>query len=252
MNKSEPSPAIKNVTPTPAGPPKFKRLKKFAQLGKYFIISCVILTLMEIGYAYWLLSSRWHLFLSREEMIAYAKMIDETPAPPANFMKVYTAIFPQHVNTSMSTQVFVNYGSRMLFRHTELDDKPHCFCDMTYDIIRKQDDKLYDLEWDGRLQDLEFGFGMEKYTTPAKCLNFAMGFRITEMLSKIDRRRYPNLVNKPLEQFSDDEMLAFILFLKTRNRFSPYRKSAKYEKEFARYKAKLIAAQEIEAEKAKQ
>src|SRR5262245_40189005 len=123
MNNPQSAPAPQPAVPPnqQAGKPEFKRLKKFVQLVKYFVISCIILTLMEIGYAYWLISSRWHLFLSKDEMVTYADMINKSPAPPANFMRVYTAIFPHHVNTSMSTQVFVNYGSRMLFRHTELD-----------------------------------------------------------------------------------------------------------------------------------
>jgi len=219
-----------------------KRVRKVFQLLKYFIISSIILTLMEIGYAYWLLSSRWNLFLTRDEMKNYAAIIKDSPPLPENFMRVYTANIPYHENTSMSTQVFVNYGSRFFFRHTELDEKPHCFCDFTYDILRKRDEYLHDLEWDGRLQDLEFGFGMEKYTEPSRCFAFVMNYRINQLRAELSHKDYPFFFDKSISNYTEDELIEFVLLIKSRGKITRYRNATRFEKEFAKYKNRASEA----------
>lgn len=231
------------IEPKPAAHPdnhwltvKFNRL---ARLFKYFILSAIILTIIEIGLAYWLVSSRWHLLLTNEEMIEYAERVKEAPAMPENFMRVYTAIFPHHVNTSLTQQVFVNYGTRFLFRHTELDEKPHCMCDMIYDIAKKRHQELEDVEWDGRLQDLEFGFGIEKYATPEECFNYVMEHRVPELLSQLSNKQYSHLKSKRIEDMNDDELLELILLLKSRSRYSRHKNPHKFEKALANYREKL-------------
>jgi hypothetical protein len=227
----------------PPGPkkPGFFSAKggKFLRLIKYFLLSCIILTIIEIGLAYWLVSSRWHLLLSNEEMLEYASYVKQAEPMPENFMRVYTAIFPHHVNTTLTQQVFVNYGTRFLFRHTELDDKPHCMCDMIYDIQKKKHQELEDVEWDGRLQDLEFGFGIEKYATPEECFYYVMSYRVPELLNQLSSRQYGHLKNKAIAQMNDDELLELILLLKSRSRYSRHKNPAKFEKALAHYRERL-------------
>jgi hypothetical protein len=241
MNKSSsaPKPPVEKTELTPAQ----RRWDNVVRALKYFFLSFVILTLLEIGVAYWLVSSRWHLLLSNEEMKFYASEVDKAAAPAENFMRVYSAIFPNHTNTTLTQQIFINYTSRFLLRHTELDDKPHCFCDMTYDIQKKLYPDLEDIEWDGRLQDLEFGFGIEKYTTPDKCFYYVMQYRIPELLGQLSPKHYSHLQNKSIAEMNDDELLELILLLKSRSRYSRLKNPAKFEKALAHYKEKLQAAQ---------
>lgn len=211
------------------------------RLFKYFLLSAVILTIIEIGLAYWLVSSRWHLLLSNEEMMEYAANVNAAEPLPENFMRIYTAIFPHHVNTTLTQQVFVNYGTRFLFRHTELDDKPHCMCDMIYDIQKKKHQELEDVEWDGRLQDLEFGFGIEKYSTPEKCFNYVMQYRVPELLSRLDNKRYGHLKNKPVASMNDDELIELILLMKNKSRYNRYKNPDKFEKALTHYRERVQA-----------
>jgi hypothetical protein len=172
-------------------------------------------------------------------MMEYAELVKEAPPMPENFMRVYTAIFPHHVNTTLTQQVFVNYGSRFLFRHTELDEKPHCMCDMVYDIQKKRHQELEDIEWDGRLQDLEFGFGIEKYATPEQCFNYVMQYRIPELLNQLSTKQYAHLKLKDIEAMNEDELLELILLAKSRSRYSRHKNPGKFEKALANYKEKL-------------
>ena len=245
----------KSVTPQPtSGKPKqpdhgipfaekYPRLTYYLRLLKYFILSCVILTLMEIGYAYWLISSRWHLFLDRTQMTRMTNEINAA-APPVNtkFMEVYTKIFPNHVHTSLSQQIFINYGQRILLRHTDIDDKPHCFCDLVYDIQIVQNDELAAIEWDGRLQDLEYGFGIEKFTTPELCFNYVMNYRIAELQRKLGETGRFKHLQKPLDEFTDEDFIEFIIMFKSKRQITRYRNQGKFEREMGLYKEKLAKA----------
>jgi hypothetical protein len=157
-------------------------------------------------------------------------------------MRVYKAIFPHHVNTTLTQQVFVNYGTRFLLRHTELDEKPHCFCDMVYDIQKQRHQELEDLEWDGRLQDLEFGFGIEKYSSPENCFNYVMQYRVPELLEQLSIKRYAHLKTKSISEMNDDELLELILLLKSRSRYSRHKNPGKFEKALEHYRERLQQA----------
>jgi hypothetical protein len=241
----------KSVTPQPSQQPesrksfssRYPRFIHYLRLLKYFVLSCIILTMMEIGYAYWLISSRWHLFLDRPKMTRMTNEINSTAQPVnAKFMEVYTKLFPNHVHTTLSQQVFINYGQRILLRHTDIDDKPHCFCDLVYDIQIVSNDELAAIEWDGRLQDLEYGFGIEKFTTPEKCFNYVTNFRIQELQAKLrESGRFKHLL-KPLDEFSDDDFLEFIIMLKTQRKVTRYRNLSEFEREMTAYREKLSKA----------
>lgn len=219
--------------------PVVRTWNKLLTIFKYFFLSFIILTILEILLAYWLVSSRWHLLLSNDEMMEYAERVKEAEPMPENFMRIYTAIFPNHVNTSLTKQVFVNYGTRFLFRHTELDDKPHCFCDMVYDIQKKRHQELEDLEWDGRLQDLEFGFGIEKYASPESCFHYVMQFRIPEVLEQLPGKKYAHLKGKTLTQMTDDELIELILLGKSRSRYSRHKNPERFEKALQHYRDRV-------------
>lgn len=238
----KPTPTVASQQPpAPKRNPNFfqQKIEKFFKLLKYFIISSIILTVMEIGFAYWLISSRWYLLMSKEQVIRLTQEVNEAEPLPENFMRVYTAIFPNHVNTSLTQQVFINYSTRFLLRHTELDEKPHCFCDMVYDIQKKKHQELEDIEWDGRLQDLEYGFGVEKYSRPDKCFYYVTRYHIAELQSRLNQKDYAHLVDKSVENMNEDELIELIMLLKSRSRYSRTRKPERFQKEFAQYKAKV-------------
>jgi hypothetical protein len=233
--------------PKPAAEPsfatKFPRLTYYVRLLKYFIISCVILTILEVGYAYWLISSRWHLFLDRTEMTRLTNEINASAQPVnAKFMEVYTKLFPNHVHTNLSEQIFINYGQRILLRHTDIDDKPHCFCDLVYDIQMTQNDFLAAIEWDGRLQDLEYGFGIEKFTTPELCFNYVTNFRIAELRAKLSETGRFKHLHKSLDEYTDEDFIEFIIMLKSKRQITRYKNLTKFEREMEKYKTKLAAA----------
>jgi hypothetical protein len=240
MNKTEQPSSANPRVPEQKPAPKFPRVRKIFRFLKYFIVSSVILTVIEIGIVYWLISSRWSLLVPKADMTEFAREINDTKPLPENFMRVYVAKFPNHYNTTLGQQVFINYGERYFFRTHDIDNKAHCYCDMIYDIQRLRNPKLDRIEWDGRLQDLEYGFGMEKYSTPEKCFEYVWHYKIDRFKAYADPRYYGNFL-KPIESYTDDELIELILMLKQRGKMNRYDTPELFEKEFKEYKLKLAS-----------
>lgn len=230
------------VTPAPVMIPQPTRAARFKRFLKHFAISCFLLICLEIAFAYILLSSRWRLYVTNEQMARFALQIEDVTPMPENFKRVYTAIFPRHVNGTMTEQLFLNYIYRFAFRHATFDSKPHCYCDMVYDVLRKENDELKDIQWGGRLEELEFGFGMENFSEPEKCFDYAMRKHLEELRRLLHPELYHYLVTADIEKMSDDELIELIILLKSRSEFNKERRPEIFNKLFEDYKEKLRAA----------
>ncbi|MFZ6010579.1 MAG: hypothetical protein ACOYXT_09545 [Bacteroidota bacterium] len=239
----------------PATPPKItaegkrhpssqneSRWRKLLRILGYFVLSSIVLTLLEIGVGYWLLSSRWEIHVPEDKMEVFAKDILAAEPLPENFRAVYTALFPRHVNATMSEQVFLNYGARILFRNQHIDARPHCFCDLVYDLQLKKNKGLASIPWPGRLQDLEYGFGMERFAPPNKCFDYVIRERVAGLQKVLDSKRFGHVINKRLEDMNDDEIVELILLIKSKNQFNRYKNPSMFAKAFEYYKGKLAEA----------
>ena len=172
-------------------------------------------------------------------MKEFAMELGEFKPMPPNFLRVYTAIFPKHVNASMSEMIFFNYGYRLIFRDPDFDSKPHCFCDLVYDIQALRNPKLNSIIWGGRLKDLEYGFGLEKYTTSDKCFNYFMQEQVRFLKSRTDSTSFPALAAKEVEDMNDDEIIELILLLQSTEKFSRSDNPESFSQKFAEYKVKV-------------
>lgn len=225
---------------------KFPRIAKFFRLLKYFILSSIILTVMEIGVGYWLFSSRWNLLISREKMQEFAQEVNNASPVHPRYMEVYTKVYPNHLNTTLGQQIFINYSERYFFRITDIDDKPHCFCDFVYDIQRLSNYELDSIEWDGRLQDLEYGFGIEKFSTPEKCFQYVTNWRIAYWYDRLDPNKFGHLVNKSLDNYTDEDFIELFIIMWTWNDLNRYTNPRKFQAKMKHDLDRLAKAREAE------
>ncbi|HTJ50359.1 MAG TPA: hypothetical protein VL443_12955 [Cyclobacteriaceae bacterium] len=225
-------------SPLPKGAvTKAKKVKRFL---KHFAISIVFLLAFEIGLGYYLISTRWTLYVTNEQMAKFAVEMEKEAQPlPENFYRVYTTLYPRHLQASMTEQIFLNYFYRFIFRHSHFDSKPHCYCDMIYDIQRKENDELYDIPWDGRLQEIEYGFGIEEYSSSEKCFNYSMNKRIAELKRSLNPELYGNLIYTDVKDLSDDEVIELIMLLKNGYKFNRFKNSDTFNKVLEEGKARL-------------
>ncbi|MBL7856396.1 MAG: hypothetical protein JNM57_01810 [Cyclobacteriaceae bacterium] len=215
------------------------KLKKVLRALKIFAVCSIILTLLEVGIGYWLLSSRWQLHISEPEMKEFAAELNSSETLPDNFLRIYQGIYPKHVNATMSELLFINYAFRFVLRDKDYDSRPHCFCDLVYDVQVLHNKKLDELDWPGRLVDLEYGFGLEKYTTPERCFTYFMNQQIEALKRKIKPDHYPAIAYKRIAQMNDEEILELIVLLKDPYKYDHYTHPELFEKQYLYFKQRL-------------
>jgi hypothetical protein len=191
---------------------KANYVKNALRYLKYFAISSVIVVLIQIAVGYWLISSRWSIFLSDEQMVSLSKEVNEAKPLPENFIQLYDQLYPNVIHSSMAEQLFVNYSSRIIFRRKQIANLPHCTCDLVYDIQIKNNPMLAGVHWPGRLQELEYGFAIEKFSSPEKCFNYVINEEIKYL--KLLSPETQNLLSKDISSMTEDELVQVIILLK--------------------------------------
>lgn len=220
-------------------------LKKILVQLKYFSIYSVVFLILEIGVGYWLISTRWKLFLTPKQMEAFAADINQSEPVPANFKNIYTKIFPQHVHATMADQLFFNYLYRYVVRKTKDETTPHCFCSLVSDFQERHNGELKKVTWDSRMKELEYGFGLERFTSPEKCFDYVMTKRIQETKASLDTITFKNLVLKNVNSYTDDELVEFILLTTLieydQHEYKEFRESDFFNEKFTLYKDKIAS-----------
>lgn len=197
---------------------------------------------MQIGIGYWLISSRWTIFLTKGDMKNLSYEINAAKPLPENFMNVYAKMFPNEIHTTMTQHLFLNYGTRIAFRKRQLEDLPHCSCDFVYDIQVKSDPVLKAAQWPGRIQELEYGFAIEKFSSPEKCFDYVILDRIAYMRNIPVLPEYEYLKTKAITSMSDDELVKFILLIKASHEYLTINDPVRFEESVFYFQRKIEAS----------
>jgi hypothetical protein len=186
--------------------------KKGLRYLKYFVVSSIILVFLQVAVGYWLISSRWSIFLSDEQMVSLSREVNEAKPLPNNFIQQYEKLYPNVIHASMAEQLFVNYSSRIIFRRKQIANLPHCTCDLVYDIQIKGNSMLAGIHWPGRLQELEYGFAMEKFSSPEKCFDYVTNEQLKNL--RLSTPETQNLLSKDISSMTEDELDQVIILVK--------------------------------------
>lgn len=210
--------------------------KKSLRFSKYFVVSSVILILIQIAFGYWLISSRWSIFLTDEQMVSLSSEVNNVTPLPYNFVELYDVLYPNEIHTSMTKQLFVNYGTRILFRRRHIENLPHCPCDLVYDIQVNKNQMLANVHWPGRLQELEYGFAIEDFSTPEKCFDYFIQNRLENL--RINTPPQHDFLEKDISSMNEDELIELIMLMKHED-FHRYTNPGQFEEEFQKLKNKI-------------
>jgi hypothetical protein len=218
-----------------------KRIKRFLI---HFLISCVILLSIEVVVGLYITSTRWKLYLTPEQMQKNAALVnDEKRVLPEKFHEIYSLGHPRHLTASMTEQIFLNYLYKFVFGHASFDSKPHCFCDMVYDLQHRELPDLKAIQWKGRLEEIEYGYGIEKYSTPEKCFNYVVYKRREDLQRTLDPDVYGHVLNKDISSLTDDETIELVILLKSQQ-INRDKTPQLFDSLFVDYKQKLKQSKE--------
>ncbi len=169
-------------------------------------------------------------------MVSLSSEVNNAQPLPDNFVKIYELLYPNAIHTSMTKQLFVNYGTRILFRRRQIENLPHCACDLVYDIQVKSNQVLADVHWPGRLQELEYGFAVEDFSTPEKCFDYVTQNKIRDLRNNLPELR--ELLTKDISSMNTSELIELVILIRNKE-FHRYKNPARFEEEFQKMKNKI-------------
>ncbi len=170
-------------------------------------------------------------------MVSLADEVNQVKPLPDNFIAMYEELYPNAIHTSMTKQLFANYGTRILFRRRQIENLPHCACDLVYDIQVKNNKLLADVHWPGRLQELEYGFAIEDFSTPEKCFDYVVQNKIANLRATLPEE-FGDFLTKDFGRMTNDELIEMVMLVKQQD-FHRFKNPQKFEEEFQKLKSKL-------------
>lgn len=184
---------------------------------KILLIGSLISILILLFFIIYLKFS-WLYICSIEEMKLNADIVNNSKSIPKNFIAVYDRIHPYNRSYSMFDQVSSQINPISLRKHFS---PYNCKCDEVGYLLWNNKN----FKFNGNLTRLiqmypEFGFGLERYSSPENCFNFWYQNDI------LYRGRYLNDLNelskltlkKDLDSLNDDECIKLILIRRQPNR----------------------------------
>ena len=170
-------------------------------------------------------------------MERFAGEVNAASPIPENFKRVYVALYPQHLHATMTDKLIFNYAYRYFFQVRDVDARPYCHCEDVYYTQIRYNEELKNIEWVTRMRRLEYGFALENYTTPEKCFDYVMKERIRELKSTL--KEQCNIIEKPLDRMTDDDLIELILLLKSRKKYDRYQNPQAFDGAFQKCKKEL-------------
>lgn len=186
---------------------------------KFILKSTIILFLIGLISIFIYLNFAWLSICSTTEMKHNAEIINQTETLPDNFIKLYDSLYPRTRHYSMADQLINQLKHEFLLeRHKNIN----CKCDDIGYTAWNNDD----FKFKGNLEKLmqmypEFGFGLEKYSSPEKCFDFWYQHDILyrgKYLKNLNKLSELTL-KKSLDSLNRDEMIKLIIYRRQPNRF---------------------------------
>ena len=94
------------------------------------------------------------------------------------------------------------------------------------------------------MRELEYGFGLERFTTSEKCFDYFMSKMIPEARTHMDSAKLTHLV-KPIQQYTEEELIELALLIQFKDTYA-YTDEKMFAEELQRQKNRFYAVQNAE------
>lgn len=134
---------------------------------KIFRIIVISTAIVFVG-VYLFLKFSWLTLYSFDDMKQNAKIVDSSISPPDNFLKVWDKLYPESRNNGMTKQLWGELTRKL--GNSKFHD---CKCDEIGYLAWNNNNHSLKFNVDKGLGKYrQFGYGLQYYTTPAKCFDF--------------------------------------------------------------------------------
>jgi hypothetical protein len=174
-------------------------------------LSILVLVITLLGFLY--LKFCWIQISSANEMKFNASIVDSIAPLPNNFLKIWDNLYPNSRNNGMNKQLWSEItrelGSKKKYNN--------CYCDEIGYTAWNNDNLHFKFNLNKLIGNYrKFGYGLEYYTTPAKCFDFWINNDILWDGKYLRNLNELSLINfkKNIEQLNDIEITELIIYRK--------------------------------------
>jgi hypothetical protein len=168
----------------------------------------------SIVYMYYRISN-WKEICPEEEMKLNAQNLNSTESLPPNFYEVWDKLYPDSRNESMTNQSLEVFLSAIGLER----DRTNCRCDEIGYISWNNPNYKWHFNQTNLHQKLgymQFGFGLNKYSTPEKCFDFWIN---NGFYYRLERRYFRNLnefsnliFHQNIQELSNEKIIEIIAY----------------------------------------
>ena len=180
-------------------------MKRKKRLRILFFLALIIF----LG-GYLLLKFSWLTLYSIDEMKYNARIVDSSISPPPNFLNVWDRLYPDSRHNGMNNQLLSELTAEIA--KTKFRD---CKCDEIGYLAWNNDNYNFKFNLDkGIGKYRRFGYGLQYYTTPAKCFDFWLNNGIIwngRYLKNLNELSTITL-NKNIESLNQNEVIQLIAY----------------------------------------
>jgi len=186
-------------------------LKRIFRILAKITLGLIILVVLILFGSYWYITTEWKRYYSEEEIKSFVKEIDKAPKLSDTFYGVYDKLHNNDRHKSM-TIIYLSVVWNELFMGKR-QSQTSWFVKAAYFFPKKKVRMQY--------SNFNLAWGLEKYTTPEKCFDFAMSIEniqltrhdttfkditqikdTTEILNYIVKTSSPTIYNKNPEKLN--------------------------------------------------
>ncbi len=173
----------------------------------------------------------WRTHFSADEMKDFARVVQESPQLDDGFYQVFDKLYPNQRKVYSGSSFLRSVIA--LFRPQNTYDLHNCPCGDVYPFLVQENEALRKKHqnWKAEYKAFWFGFGLQKYVSPAKCFDFVYG-RSKDFRSKDLWDLTHQHFGKSLEDLSDKECIELILLVQSPILYNKSRNPAVFNKKF--------------------
>ncbi|MBK7851622.1 MAG: hypothetical protein IPJ66_10925 [Bacteroidetes bacterium] len=176
-----------------------KRILK--KMSKIILGLLVLVVLFMLG-SYWYITTEWKKYYTEDEIKSFVKEIDKAPKLSDTFYGVYDKLHNNDRHKSITSIYTAIVWNKVIMDNNQSQNQNSWYVSAAYYFPKKRGMRDY--------ADFKLAWGLEKFTTPEKCFDFAMSIENEQLIRY--KTAMINITVKNISQLSDTtEILEYLV-----------------------------------------
>ncbi|MBK7853550.1 MAG: hypothetical protein IPJ79_00300 [Bacteroidetes bacterium] len=148
-------------------------MKRIFKILTKIILGLLVLVVLFMLSSYWYITTEWKKFYTEDEIMSFVKEIDKAPKLSDTFYGVYNKLHNNDRHKSITSIYSAAFWNEIIMDNHQYQTS--WFVRAASFFPKKKGMSDY--------ADFKLAWGLEKFTTPEKCFDFAMSVENKQMMS---------------------------------------------------------------------